>query len=130
MTRGRPSFAHASPSRPTRAARAGWSLVTPSPARPCSRASYTGLASMSLPGSALVPGYPVGRVPIHGPASASVTPVVPTTALLDGRSGGEGVRRADRVGDEGIGQHRGEPVLGLPAGAVRRDEDVRREFGE
>src|SRR3954454_3183532 len=68
MTRGRPSFAHASPSRSTRAARAGWSLVTPSPVRPCSRASYTGLASMWLPGSASVPRYPACRVLIHGPA--------------------------------------------------------------
>src|SRR4051812_35900747 len=68
MTRGRPSFAHASPSRSTRAARAGWSLVTPSPVRPCSRASYTGLASMWLPGSDSVPRYPACRVLIHGPA--------------------------------------------------------------
>src|SRR3954471_20873053 len=77
MTRGRPSFAHASPSRSTRAARAGWSLVTPSPVRPCSRASYTGLASMWLPGSASVPRYPACRVLIHGPADP--TPGGPTT---------------------------------------------------
>src|SRR3954468_16977609 len=41
MTRGTPSFSHSRPSASTSAARAGWSFVTPSPARPCSRAFHS-----------------------------------------------------------------------------------------